>query len=176
MKTIIYCIFTETNIPIYIGKTIQKMDIRKNFHKRRFGNNITIMELDYVDDWKFWEKYWIEQFKVWGYSLLNRNKGGGGPTKHTKQTRELMSQQRKGKTFSDEYRKKLSEAAKHKIFTEEHRRKIGEKSIGRKFSIEAKLKMSEAKKGKDTWNKGKSLSNEHKQKIKETLLRNKLNP
>ena len=166
MKTIIYCIFDEKDIPIYIGKTIQKMDVRKNYHKHRFGHNVSIMELDYVDDWKFWEKYWIEQFKVWGYDLRNRNSGGGGPTTHTEQTKQLMSQQRKGKIFSDEYKHKLSIAAKQKVFTDKHRANIGKTSLGRIKTDEIKKQISEKLKGI----KRPPMSDEQKEKIRQTLL------
>jgi hypothetical protein len=29
-------------------------------------------------EWKFWEKYWIEQFRVWGFRLTNHTSGGDG--------------------------------------------------------------------------------------------------
>ncbi len=35
---------------------------------------------DEVEDWKFWESYWIEQFRCWGFKLENKNIGGNGPT------------------------------------------------------------------------------------------------
>ena len=166
MKTIIYCIFDENETPIYIGKTVQKMDVRKNYHKHRFGHDVSVMELDYVDDWKFWEKYWIEQFKVWGYDLRNRNNGGGGPTKHSEQTKHLMSQQRKGKVFSEEYRHKLSVAAKTKVFTDKHKANIGKTSLGRTKSDEVKKQISEKLKGI----KRNPMSDEQKEKIRQTLL------
>ena len=166
MKTIIYCIFDENETPIYIGKTVQKMDVRKNYHKHRFGHDVSVMELDSVDDWKFWEKYWIGQFKVWGYDLRNRNSGGGGPTKHTEKTKQLMSEQRKGKIFSDEYKDKLSDAAKRKVFTDTHRANIGKTSLGRTKSDEVKKQISEKLKGI----KRAPMSDEHKEKIRKTLL------
>jgi hypothetical protein len=165
MKTTIYCIFDESGTPIYIGKTIQKMDVRKNYHKHRFGHDVSVMELDVVEDWKFWEKYWIEQFKVWGYDLRNRNNGGGGPTKHSEETKKLMSEQRKGKVFSDEYRKKLSDAAKVKMFTDTHRANIGKTSLGRTKSDKTKKQISEKLKGRIV-----IISDETKEKIRQTLL------
>lgn len=29
-------------------------------------------------EWKFWEKYWISQFRTWGFKLVNRTEGGDG--------------------------------------------------------------------------------------------------
>jgi hypothetical protein len=166
MKTIIYCIFDENEMPIYIGKTIQKINVRKNHHRHRFGHDISVIELDYVDDWKFWEKYWIEQFKVWGYDLRNRNSGGGGPTKHSEETKQLMSQQRKGTLFSDAHKNKLSISAKQKVFTNEHKANIGKTSLGRTKSDEVKKRISQKLKGI----KRKPMSDEVKEKIRQKLL------
>lgn len=82
----------------YIGKTKNLKDrIRRhigkyyiNFednYKNRWikseidkGNKILIEETDRVDDinWKYWEIYWIEQFKNWGFKLTNGTEGGEG--------------------------------------------------------------------------------------------------
>lgn len=68
-------------------------------------------------------------------------------------TREKMSEAKKGKTFSDEHRMKISESLKGKTFSEEHCKKISEAKKGkvgywkgRKLSDETRRKMSEAKK------------------------------
>ena len=58
----------------------------------------------------------------------------------------------KGKTLSEEHRKKMSEAKKgkkRKKHTEEHKQKISESLKGRTFSEESRKKLSEAKKGKN---------------------------
>jgi len=49
--------------------------------------------LDIVDEdeWKFLECYWIEQFRQWGFNLLNQNKGGGGVEFHTLETKNKMN-------------------------------------------------------------------------------------
>jgi predicted nucleic acid-binding Zn ribbon protein len=36
------------------------------------------------EEWKFWEKYWIEQFKQWGFNLVNGTSGGDGLTSGNK--------------------------------------------------------------------------------------------
>lgn len=51
-----------------------------------------------------------------------------------------------------EKRRKICLGQKHSEETKEKMRQI---AIGRKFSKETRMKMSKAKKGKDTWNKGK---------------------
>lgn len=44
------------------------------------GNKILINELEVVNEsnWQECEKYWIEQFKQWGYKLVNTTEGGDG--------------------------------------------------------------------------------------------------
>jgi hypothetical protein len=82
-----------------------------------------------------------------------------------------MSQQRKGKIFSDEYRNKLSISAKQKVFTDKHKANIGKKSLGRTKSDEVKKQISEKLKGI----KRNPMSDEQKEKIRQTiLLKNKL--
>lgn len=38
-----------------------------------------IEEVD-ENNWQFWEKFWIHQFKVWGFNLINHTVGGDGLT------------------------------------------------------------------------------------------------
>ncbi len=33
-----------------------------------------------IEDWIFWEMYWISQFKTWGFNLVNHTNGGDGST------------------------------------------------------------------------------------------------
>lgn len=33
-----------------------------------------------INEWVFWEEYWISQFKVWGFKLTNYTNGGDGAT------------------------------------------------------------------------------------------------
>lgn len=33
-----------------------------------------------LDDWKFWEKFWIQLVKSWGFLLVNHTNGGDGLT------------------------------------------------------------------------------------------------
>ena len=55
-----YYIYTleKENIIFYIGKT-NDINIRLKNHKHILKENIKIEILDIVDDWRFWEKYWI---------------------------------------------------------------------------------------------------------------------
>jgi len=83
-------------------------------------------------------------------NLVNKNIGGGGPTKHTDSTKELMSKSQKGKLFSETTRKKLSETKLGNLnpmsggHTEETKRKIGESRKGKYLTPEQRLKQSKA--------------------------------
>ena len=79
----------------YVGKTVNPKQRRHNHsniardkgtHKRNWINNLKSQKLrpkfEIIDqvssDWKFWEKYWISQFRVWGFKLCNYGTGGEG--------------------------------------------------------------------------------------------------
>lgn len=98
-------ILEKNNIPFYVGKT--KGSWRENKHKKTFGKDITFFEIDYVEDkeWIFWEKYYISLFKSWGFTLENKNNGGGGPSKYTEEQKQKMRKPHKEGTG-----KKISEA------------------------------------------------------------------
>lgn len=82
---------------------------------------------------------------------------------------ELIFLTREEHNKMDSMCKRNSEAHKGKTHSEEVKRKIGEASKGRshKVSEEAKRRMSEAHKGKPSWNKGKAQSEEQKRKFSE---------
>jgi hypothetical protein len=77
---------------VYIGKT---KNSREADHKRSFGSHIIYTYIDEINsldhkDWEPLETYWIEQFKQWGFEVLNENKGGGGPITHSEMVRDKM--------------------------------------------------------------------------------------
>jgi hypothetical protein len=79
---------------VYIGKTINS---RKYDHKKTYGDGIKYTIIDETDGieyekWEPLESYWIEQFKQWGFEIMNiRMKGGSGPLFHTLETKTKMS-------------------------------------------------------------------------------------
>lgn len=90
----------------------------------------------------------------------------------SEESKAKISVANKGRHHTDETRQKLSElrkgkapANKGKHLTEEAKAIISAKAKGRKVSDEARKKMSIAHKGKTTWNKGKHLSEETRAKI-----------
>jgi hypothetical protein len=151
-RTKIYLITNCYNNPnkVYIGKTKNN---RQKDHKRKFGQQIEYSEIDEIysldkKDWEPLETYWINQFKAWGFDVLNKNEGGGGPITHSEETKGKISNKLKG--ISRNY---LS------------------------LNKERGEKISKSLMGKSKSNKGKPLSEEHKQKIQQTrgFLKNRKN-
>ena len=98
MKTLIYLITNIENDPnkIYIGKTINL--IRRNQeHYKTYGKQININVIDEINslsrkEWMFLENFWMEQFRQWGFQLVNINKkGGGGPEFRSESTKLKIS-------------------------------------------------------------------------------------
>lgn len=150
----------------YIGKTCKKLKTRLNehiretkklkTHKHFWINSILkenkipiILEIDVLsenDDWAFWEMYWIEQFKSWGFSLTNGTSGGEGLHNPTDLTRKNISLSKIGdknpnfgKKASDETRLKMSEcrigennANFENFWSEEKKNSLGQKRVGNK--------------------------------------------
>lgn len=111
-KIKIYYLHRGNNIPFYVGKTI-KPSVRLSQHIFSFKDkNIEMVLLDKVDksEWKFWEKYWIEQLRYWGFVLENKNNGGGGPKEGIPKPEGFGV----GRTHSETTKQKISKANKGK--------------------------------------------------------------
>ena len=140
-------ILEKNNIPFYVGKSIKPKG-RIWHHKQNFGQNIKQIIIDKVEDneWRFWECYWIEQFKNWGFILKNKNKGGGGPTKWEK---KWDTQERRDKISNHPTRgKQISKSLKNhtQYYTKEIRKKMSksQKGIPKPFTEEHKKNLSKA--------------------------------
>jgi len=138
---------------VYIGKT---KNCRKYAHKKTYGEHISY---DYIDEvnslkreqWEPLETYWIEQFRQWGLEIVNKNKrGGGGMEFLLEETKQKISQSRKGFTHSDETKKHLSNIRKGKPQPNISSARIGKpmpKLKGLKRTQETKDKMSKNRTG-----------------------------
>lgn len=133
-------ILERNGVPFYVGKANDVIR-RKHKHHQTYGIDIVLTIIDVVEDWKYWEEYWIEQFKVWGFNLLNQNKGGGGPEQYTEEQKQKMRKPRKAGTgekiskklkgnhsqyYTKEVRHKISQGNKNtlKPFTKEHQQNM----------------------------------------------------
>jgi hypothetical protein len=48
--------------------------------KEKLKPIIEIIDIVPINEWQFWETYWISQFKCWGFNLINYTIGGDGCT------------------------------------------------------------------------------------------------
>ncbi len=113
------------------------------------------------EDWQDRERFWISEMRRLGCRLTNLDSGG-----------------RRGKSMSEETKKKLSEVLSKIEKTPEWRENIRRSRIGSKASEEAKKKMSLARKGKrftpehaakiGQANRGRICSEETRNKISES--------
>jgi predicted GIY-YIG superfamily endonuclease len=125
-------ILERNNIPFYVGKTLQEIKDRYYTHGDKKTNS-KIIEIDCVDDneWRFWESWYIELFKSWGFKLENKNNGGGGrgpgwispPERNAKIKASLQNH---SQYYTDEVKEKISKGNKGKLkpFTKEHQQNI----------------------------------------------------
>ena len=112
--TYIYLITGIDNSPskVYVGKTINPIS-RKSNHNKVYGYSIDYSIVDEINsldskDWKPLESYWIEQLRQWGFEVINKNNGGGGPSFRTDDERRRISKSKMGKRASDGTKLKMS--------------------------------------------------------------------
>jgi hypothetical protein len=97
---------------VYIGKT---KNSRKNNHKKTYGSYIIYTYIDEVNslnrkDWGPLETYWIEQFRQWGFEVINpRKKGGGGPEFQTEEAKRKIQKHVLEREYKPEWAKKISQ-------------------------------------------------------------------
>ena len=172
MKTgCIYRLWNTVNGKSYIGQTVNfKKRIRSHFNQsqctalvnaiRKYGKSAfqwKILEADIpYDSLSEREIYWINHFNSVSPNGYNLTYGGetGIPSE---ETLLKMSKVQKGRTFSEETRRKMSEAKKNKP--------------GKKHTPESRKKLSESKKGEKNPNYGKRLPEETRRKMSETQKR-----
>jgi hypothetical protein len=145
-------ILERNGVPFYVGKATDVIR-RKHAHRKTYGLDIQSYVIDEVEDWKYWEYYWIEQFKQWGFKLENKNNGGGGPSNYTEEQKQKMRKPRIEGTgekisktlkernhsqyYTDEVRQKMSipQKGKSKPFTKEHKENISKANLESKGKV-----------------------------------------
>jgi len=81
----------KNGVPFYIGYATYPKKREWDHIKRLDDKNISLSVIDYTDDYRQAEKYWVAQYKAWGFNLLNKNNGGGGSGTH-KWTKEYKQE------------------------------------------------------------------------------------
>jgi hypothetical protein len=101
-STYIYLIEVSSN-SVYIGKTVNPKS-REYCHKSNYGKDIKYGVIDEISsiaskDWKPLESYWIAQFKQWGFTVLNKNEGGGGSSFKSQESIDRVSSKLRKKIY-----------------------------------------------------------------------------
>lgn len=138
----------------YVGKTKQTLKRRLQGHicsakKSKLNNYVTNHNynwinkeielgneilIDYVDEmefeegekWDWFEIYWIQQFKNWGFDLTNIKKGGED-NHYTEPSEEVIRKRAEkiiGKPRSETTKQKISESTTGKIYSDSTIKKI----------------------------------------------------
>jgi len=184
-----YVVYVATNIingKRYIGVTSRGLSYRKcshyakarskfvnggqcpKFHAaiRKYGEDAFSWEIlethANVEDMMAAEIRLIAELKP-EYNLTLGGEGAKG-TKHTEETKRLLSEQKKGKSVSPERRQKMKETAQRINTTPEYREKMSAAKKGERKSSEWRAKISAAHKGKK-----KPRTPEHQAKITAAL-------
>jgi len=145
--------------------------------------NFVMGIIEYIDpnEWQEKEKYWVKEMKShvsqWGY---NQTEGGDGILgfKHTRESKDKMSEKKKGKPsnriglkHTEKAKEKNRQAHLGKIASEKTIKKnrkahLGEKNgmSGKNHSIKTIELFRKQRKGKKPWNKG--LSKETDERVK----------
>ena len=136
-ETYIYCLIHNEEVK-YVGKSDNptkrlKEHLRKSKYKKTYKDNwlskliessqipeLLILDKVPISDFGFWEDFYMDLFKSFGFKLTNLASGGSGGN------------------FGDEINKKISEKLKGRIINDIWRDKIRKGSIGRKHSEETK--------------------------------------
>lgn len=142
---------------------------------RKHYTQVTFDILEIMDDTLLLpisEMKWIHILKGRGHRLLNNTDGGEGiwGYKHSPQTKELLSDQAKGRTASTETRQKMSESRYGKSPSAETRRKLSEAHSGPRNSMHGK-KLTEDQKAKISKAlTGRTHSAETRKKMSESAM------
>jgi hypothetical protein len=119
----IYYLHYKDKIPFYIGKTTNVYHRIIN-HKKKFGNDVELTVIVENNNWRFWEKFYINLYKNLGYKLLNKNSGGGGLESWTNESIEKIKNHPTRGSKISKTSKGMTKSHKGRKFTEEHKQKI----------------------------------------------------
>ena len=100
----------------FSGKVSHKISWIKSLISRGERPSIEVIDEVPNEEWQFWEKYWINQLKQWGFNLTNLTEGGQGANgyKHSIEAKEIMRKAKLGNKLSKDHKKKISNSIKTK--------------------------------------------------------------
>jgi uncharacterized lipoprotein len=131
--TYIYLVEIGNN-QVYIGKT-KNPTKRVSDHRKTYGGHIIYTVIDEInsikrEDWTPLEKYWIEQFRQWGFKIVNPNPNGGGGssewTKESKIKQSIILKNRPNTWTTEEIGNKISQGLKEHYKNPENKEKISQ--------------------------------------------------
>ena len=178
---IIYKAQNKINGKIYIGQTINNLNIRIACHLtkeslfskalRKYG--IQSFEFSVIDSTLLKEianekeKYWIKHLNCKHPNGYNLTIGGQGTLghKHSEQSKRKMSLAGKGRKKSEKWKKEKSKERRGKKLSLETRRKISEARIGKKHPRKGHPLSEETRQKISISRKGQMLTEEHRKKL-----------
>jgi hypothetical protein len=118
METTFIYYIEKNGSPIYVGKSNKPKQRLNTDHYKNFGKDINQYIIDEVlrSEWRFWEQFYIDLFRSWGFVLLQQKKAGGGVCHHTEESIEKIKAANINtkKPKSKSTKKKMSVAKKGK--------------------------------------------------------------
>lgn len=103
----------------------------KSLKSQGLKPKLEIIDSVSVNEWEFWERYWINQFKAWGFRLTNHLEGGGG--NQIGRTRP-DTPWNKGKKLSETTRNRMSQSHKNLDHSWKRGRKQSPETIEKRIS------------------------------------------
>lgn len=70
---------------------------------------IKVIDVVPIDEWRYWERFWISQMRQWGFNLVNHTDGGDGTTNGNETSFKKGHKVWLGKKHSEETKKKIGE-------------------------------------------------------------------
>lgn len=94
---------------------------------------LEVIDVVPIDNWTFWEKYWIGQMKAWGFDLLNYTLGGDGATFGNQTSFKKGHKSWLGKHHTDETKKKIGDGNWMKGQKSHNRKQVIQKDLNDKI-------------------------------------------
>lgn len=116
----------KNHLKFKVWRKNHKNDWIMSLIKMGIKPKMEVIDIVSIDEWMFWEQYWISQFRSWGFNLVNGTFGGEGSVMVTAESRKRMSEAQKRvykegrsgilkRVITDEMRKRQSEYCKEML-------------------------------------------------------------